>query len=79
MSDIELPNLVVTETRRPLKWWNPGEDVLNIPNGPINVEPYNGPMPTIVRSTPEETPAGNSSKPRFLRTSRPYASNIPWW
>lgn len=79
MSDIELPNQVVTETRRPLKWWNPGEDVLNISDGPINVEPYNGPMPTIVRSTPEETPAGNSTKPRFLRTSRPYASNIPWW
>lgn len=27
----------------------------------------------------EETPAGNSTKSRFLRTSRPYASNIPWW
>ena len=79
MSDIELPNQVVTESRRPLKWWNPGEDVLNISDGPINVEPYNGPMPTITRSTPEETPAGNSSKPRYLRTSRPYASNIPWW
>lgn len=79
MSDIELPNQVVTETRRPLKWWNPAEDVLNISDGPINVEPYNGPMPTIVRSTPEETPAGNSTKPKFLRTSRPYASNIPWW
>ena len=79
MSDIELPNQVVTETRRPLKWWNPAEDVLNISDGPINVEPYNGPMPTIVRSTPEETPASNSTKPKFLRTSRPYASNIPWW
>ena len=79
MSDIELPNQVVTETRRPLKWWNPAEDVLNISDGPINVEPYNGPMPTIVRSTPEETPTGNSTKPKFLRTSRPYASNIPWW
>lgn len=79
MSDIELPNQVVTETRRPLKWWNPGEDVLNISDGPINVEPYNGPMPTIVRSTPEETPVGNSTKPKYLRTSRPYASNIPWW
>lgn len=79
MSDIELPNQVVTDRRRPLKWWNPGEDVLNISDGPINVEPYNGPMPTIVRSTPEETSAGNSTKPKFLRTSRPYASNIPWW
>ena len=79
MSDIELPNQVVTETRRPLKWWNPGGDVTNISNGPINVEPYNGPMPTITRSISEETPAGNNTKPRYLRTSRPYASNIPWW
>jgi hypothetical protein len=79
MSDVELPNQVVTDRRRPFKWWNPGGDVTNISNEPMNVEPYNGPMPTITRSTSEETPVGNSTKPRFLRTSRPYASNIPWW
>lgn len=61
------------------RWWNPEGDVTNISNGLINIEPYNGPMPTTTRSTSGETPVGNSTKQRYLRTSKPYASNIPWW
>lgn len=81
IQSVELPNQIVTEKRRPYRWWNPNSDVTNISNSPIDTSNLDLTLqPTISRTTlPEDAPVSTTTGTSKRRNTQPYASNIPWY